>query len=232
MNTAPNAVKTKIAIADDHAMFRKGIIKLLDPEQYELLFDVANGKEVLEKINTNGSLLPDLLIMDIEMPRMNGYETVAWLKENKPEIKILVVSMVDHEEAIIKMLKLGVRGYLSKNMEPEDLYAALQAIISRDYYFTDFVTNKLIDSLQREDPVVESLNEFSPVHKMWHSLNARQKEYVKLACTEMTYSEIADKMCVSPKTIDGYRDVVFERFNVKSRPALMLFAIKNKIVTI
>jgi two-component system, NarL family, invasion response regulator UvrY len=164
---------------------------------------------------------------------MNGYETVAWLKANYPDVKVLVVSMVDGEEAIVRMLKLGVKGYLSKEMEPEDLHAALQSIIRKNYYYTDFVTNKLVHSIQQE----EEDNADSPVslmvnHALWESLNTKQKEFIRYACTEMIYEEIAEKMCVSPKTIDGYRDVVFEKFGVKNRVGLVLYALKHKLVSL
>lgn len=225
-------LKTKIAIADDHSLFRKGLIKLLDEGRYELLFDVENGNMLIEKIKENESNLPDIVIMDIEMPGMNGYDAVAYLQIHYPSIRILVVSMVDREEAIVRMLKLGVKGYLSKDMEPEDLHAALQSIINKNYYYTDFVTNKLIHSIQNESIYYENKNGILANHSIWDSLSERQKTFVRYACTEMIYEEIADKMYVSPKTIDGYRDAVFEKFNVKSRVALVLYAIKNKLVTI
>jgi two-component system, NarL family, invasion response regulator UvrY len=227
-----NQLKTRIAIADDHSLFRKGLIKLLDEDRYELLYDVENGKILIDKIRENDPVLPDIVIMDIEMPGMNGYETVAWLKDNYPAIKVLVVSMVDREEAIVRMLKLGVKGYLSKEMEPEDLHAALQSIMKKNYYYTDFVTNKLVHSLQSGDHDTEPKSEMLQNHELWDTLNTKQKEFIRQACTEMTYEEIAEKMFLSPKTIDGYRDAVFEKFGVKNRVGLVLYAVKNKLVTL
>ena len=224
--------KIKVAIADDHALFRKGVIKLLDPERYELLFDVSNGKEVIEKISQNNNNIPDIIIIDLEMPEMNGYDLVTWLRNHYPAVKVLIVSMVDREEAIVRMLKLGVKGYLSKDIEPEDLHAALQSINNKNYYYTDFITNKLVHAIQNEEQPIEGRHRFLHNQESWDSLNDRQKEFVRYACTEMIYEEIAEKMCVSPKTIDGYRDIVFERLDVKSRVGLVLYAIKNKLVTI
>jgi two-component system invasion response regulator UvrY len=222
----------KIAIADDHALFRKGIIKLLDPDRFQLLFDVPNGKALIGKIMEGEALVPDVIIMDIEMPGMNGYETVAWLKANHPFIKVLVVSMVDKEESLVRMMQLGVKGYLSKIMEPEDLYAALKAIVNGEYYFTDIATNKLIHYIQKSDTMPEGRTGMLLAHELWSSLNVGQKTFITHACTEMTYEEIADIMCLSPKTIDKYRDAVFEKFDVKNRVGLVLYAIKNGIVTI
>jgi DNA-binding NarL/FixJ family response regulator len=223
------ATRIKIAIADDHTMFRKGLAGLLKPDQYELLFDVENGKKLIEAIQGSEAMIPDIVIMDIAMPGMNGYEAVAWLRDNYPDIKTLVVSSVNNDEDIVRMLKLGVKGYLTKDMEPEDLYAALQSIAQKNYYYTDFVTNKLIHSIQKE---AADNNDTIVYHKLWESLNVKQKEFIRYACTELNYVEIADKMNVAPKTVDGYRDAVFERFEIKSRVALVLYAIKNKLVTI
>jgi two-component system, NarL family, invasion response regulator UvrY len=224
--------RIKIAIADDHTLFRRGLIKLLDADRYELLFDVSNGKLLISRIEECRERLPDIVIMDIEMPEINGFEAVSWLKQRYPDIKVLVVSMVEREEAIVRMLKLGVKGYLSKEMEPEDLHAALQSIAQKNYYYTDFVTNKLVHSIQNEDTLTVDTSAEMVNHELWESLNIRQKEFVRYACTELIYEEIADKMCVSPKTIDGYRDAVFERFNVKNRVGLVIYAIRNKLVTV
>lgn len=225
--------KIKIGIADDHALFRKGLIKLLDVERYELLFDVSNGKDVIEMISKTEAKVPDIIIIDLEMPGMNGYELVSWLREHQPDVRVLIVSMVDREEAILRMLKLGVKGYLPKDIEPEDLHAALQSINDKNYYYTDFITNKLVHAIQNEDRQPDN-GKGTPLHnyEFWDSLNDRQKEFIRYACTEMKYDEIADKMCVSPKTIDGYRDIVFERLGVKSRIGLVLYAIKNSLVTV
>jgi two-component system, NarL family, invasion response regulator UvrY len=228
----PMMTKTKIAIADDHTMFRKGLIKLLDLDRYELLFDVSNGKALIEQMQASNGLVPDIIIMDIEMPEVNGFEAVNWLRQHHPDVKVLVVSMVDREEDIVKMLKMGVKGYLSKDMEPEDLHAALLSITKKNYYYTDFVTNKLIHSLQAEDETPVDTTTALLHHEQWNSLNPKQKEFIRHACTEMIYEEIADIMCVSPKTIDGYRDAVFERLGVKNRVGLVLYAIKHKLVSV
>lgn len=222
----------KIAIVDDHPLFRKGVIKLLDANRYELLFDATDGLSLIEKMKSHAPVEPDIVIMDIVMRGMNGFETVAWIKSNYPGIEILVLSVEDNEEAVVRMLKLGVKGYLSKEMEPEELHAALAAITAGNYYFTDIVTNRLVHAIQQDDNDPENKGEFVSSHEQWNSLNDRQKEFLRYACTEMIYEEIARVMCVSAKTIDGYRDVVFDRLKVKSRVGLVLYAIRNKLVTI
>jgi two-component system, NarL family, invasion response regulator UvrY len=226
--------KIKLAIVDDHKLFRKGIISLIElynNDLYEVLMEAENGNDLIRQLNKN--VIPDIIIMDIEMPGRNGYETVACLAEQHPDIRILVVSQVDREEAIIRMLRLGVKGYLSKNIEPEELRSALQAIHLKGYYYTDFVTGKLIHSLQQEaklKAVKEQTQEF--IQGTLKQLNEREKEFLQFCCSEETYEQIAKKMFLSPKTIDGYRKNLFEKFNVGSRVGLVLFAIKNGLVKI
>jgi two-component system invasion response regulator UvrY len=226
--------KIKLAIVDDHKLFRKGIISLIElynNDRFEILLEAENGDDLLRQLDKAST--PDIIIMDIEMPRRDGYQTVALLKERYPDIKILVVSQVDREEAIIRMLRLGVKGYLSKNIEPEELRSALQALHHKGYYYTDFVTGKLIHSLQQESKQKEEKEKTQEVSQnTWKQLNDREKEFLQLCCNEQTYEQIAKKMFLSPKTIDGYRNNLFEKFGVGSRVGLVLFAIKNGLVKI
>ena len=221
----PNPQAIKLAVVDDHKLFRKGLISLIElvNKDYTILFEADDGLDLQEKINNQ--LLPDIILMDVTMPRMDGFATVEWLKENHPSIKILVVSMIEKEETIVQMLKLGVKGYLCKDVEPKELSEALIAIANKGYYYTDFVTGKLLHSLQNDHPEIKSSIGIDLI-------NGQEKEFLKLACSEMTYMEIADRMCLSPKTIDGYRNSVFEKLKVKSRVGLVLFAIKNKMFSL
>jgi DNA-binding NarL/FixJ family response regulator len=157
------------------------------------------------------------------MPGMDGFVSVEWLNENFPDIKILIVSMIEKEESIVKMLKLGVKGYLSKDVEPNELGEALHAVLNKGYYYTDFITGKLVHALQNDTVSNATTN---------YSMNEREKEFLQLACSEFTYNEIATKMYLSPKTIDGYRNALFEKLNVKTRVGLVMFAVKNGIVTL
>jgi two-component system, NarL family, invasion response regulator UvrY len=222
----------KIALLDDHNLFRKGLIKLINgmnQRQFHILFEAANGQELIAKLDKKA--LPDIVIMDIEMPGMSGFETVAWLQDHYPDINVLVVSMIETEEAIIRMLKMGVKGYLSKDIEPDDLLAAIKAIASKGYYYTDFITGKLIHSIKTGGNNPETPDQFLQ-DKVWKSLNEREREFIRLACSELTYEEIAKQMHVSPKTVEGYRDSVFRKMDVKNRPGMIIFAIKHKLVSI
>jgi DNA-binding NarL/FixJ family response regulator len=156
---------------------------------------------------------------------MDGYQTARWLKDNYPEVKVLALSMNDDEHAMIRMLKNGARGYVLKDCEPGELRTAIQALITKGYYHSEMVTARLIHSLSQMD-------EESSTTKQLLGLNDKEILFLKLACTEMTYKEIADQMGLSPRTIDGYRDGLFEKLGIKSRVGLVLFAIKNGIVVV
>ena len=215
-------MKTSIAIVDDHELMAKALSGLIQKyEDYEVLYDVANGKELINRIKLN--MIPDIVLLDINMPEMNGYETALWLTNNYPAIKILALSMNDKEESIVGMLRNGAKGYLLKGCKPQELKQALDSIVQKGRYYTEFVTGHLIKSLNPEtfQNPVEALN-----------LNDRETEFIKLACSDFTYVEIADKMCVSPRTVDGYRESVFQKMNVKSRVGMVIEAIRLKIVEV
>ncbi len=220
----PAANKTiTLALIDDHTLFRKGLISLIEMvgEQYSILFEANNGKEMQEKIDKKNP--PDIVLMDINMPGMGGFESVKWLKEHYPLVKVLVISMVENEETVVRMLKQGIKGYLCKDVEPRELREALQSIMNKGVYYTDFITGKLVHSLQNEDLKEENKNS-SPL------INEREMHFLEFVCSEMTYNEIAAKMYLSPKTIDGYRDSLFEKLNIRSRVGLALYAVKNGFV--
>jgi DNA-binding NarL/FixJ family response regulator len=212
-----------LAMVDDHKLFRKGLISLIElvSTKYHILFEADNGVDLQQKIDAKN--LPYIILMDVSMPKMDGFASVEWLKEKYPSVKVLVVSMVEKEETIVKMLKLGVKGYLCKDVEPKELGEALEAVNNKGYYYTDFITGKLVHSLQNGNAEKQKELEINPI-------NNQEKQFLELACSELTYAEIADKMCLSPKTIDGYRNSLFEKLKVKSRVGLVLFAIKNRMV--
>ena len=210
-----------IALADDHVLLRKGLADLVSKQGYTVLFQADNGEEFLEKLKTNSD--PDIVLLDINMPKKDGYDTALWLKRNKPNIKVLALSMYDDENAIIRMLKNGARGYILKDAEPADLKAAIESVLNKGFHYSEMVTGKLIHT-------IHSMDEKDNDIKNTLGLNEKEINFLKLTATELTYKEIAEQMHLSPRTIDGYRDDLFEKLNIKSRVGLVLFAIKNGIV--
>jgi two-component system invasion response regulator UvrY len=217
MNYIEVSEKIKIVVADDHVVLRNGLAELIRKLGYTVLFESSNGKELIESLDKDN--LPDVVLMDINMPQMDGFAATHWLKINYPKIKVLALSMYDDEGAIIRMLKSSARGYLLKSAEAEDLKRAIDSVYSKGFYYSEMVTGTLFRSVNENEEAGKVAN-----------LNERETHFLTLASTEMTYKEIADEMYVSPRTVDGYRETLFEKLNVKSRIGLVLFAIKNRIV--
>jgi two-component system, NarL family, invasion response regulator UvrY len=214
----------KVALADDHILLRNGLAGLINGfDGYTVLFEANNGQDLMNTLDTNN--LPDLVLLDINMPVKDGFETALWLKQNHPDIKVLALSMYDNEPSIIKMLRNGAKGYLLKDTAPKEFKTALDAVMSKGFYYSEMVTGKLIHAVNNMDEPQQQKNSFS-------KLNEKETEFLKLACTEMTYKEIADKMFLSPRTIDGYRDALFEKLNVKTRVGLVMYAIKTGLVQV
>jgi len=220
----------KIGIVDDHNLFRKGLIKLIKladkNNRYSILFEAENGNDLMEKIKKK--MMPDILLMDIDMPGMDGYETVNWLQKYHPSISILVISMFESEKAILRMMRLKVKGYLSKNIKVEDMTNALEAIAEKGFYYTDKVANIMADELQKEEEA--NTTNIKPADTILKNISENEMKFIKLACTELTYQQIADKMSLSVKTIEGYRESLFQRFTVKNRVSLAMFAVRNGLV--
>lgn len=213
----------QVALVDDHKLFRRGLVELINGfTDYKVVLEATNGKEFIQKLTLQP--LPDLILLDVNMPEMDGYETAGWLRQHHPTVKILVLSMYDSEMAIIKMLKLGVKGYILKDAETHELKHALDDLSQKGFYYSDLVSGTLAKSLTK--PVVETHIQHV------HGLNDREIEFLKLACTELTYKEIADQMCLSVRTIDGYREHLFEKLNIRSRVGLVLFAIRSKVISV
>lgn len=211
----------KVVLVDDHSLLRMGLSSLVESQGHSVLFEADNGKEFLEKLDAAN--LPHIVLMDINMPEMDGFETTLWLKQNHPEVKVLALSMYDNETSIIRMLKCGARGYILKDSEPSELRTAMNDIMAKGFYYSDLVSGKLMHAISSIDDETDGLKNLVP-------LNERETDFLKYACTEMTYKEIADKMYVSPRTIDGYRDALFEKLKLKTRVGLVMYAIKHGIV--
>ncbi|HMI79801.1 MAG TPA: response regulator transcription factor [Ferruginibacter sp.] len=214
---------TKVVLVDDHSLLRKGLTQLVESLGYNVSFEADNGKEFIDKLDNKN--MPDVVLMDINMPEMDGFQTTQWLKQQQPGIKVLALSMYDNETSIIRMLKCGAKGYILKDAEPAELRAAIDAVMTKGFYYSDLVSGKLINAINKMD------DEGSDINTITH-LNERETDFLKYTCSELTYKEIAEKMFVSPRTIDGYRDALFEKLHVKTRVGLVMYAIKNGIVNV
>jgi DNA-binding NarL/FixJ family response regulator len=212
--------KTRIALIDDHALFRKGIANLLSEfNDIEVVFDAANGKELQTILPRHSDI--DVILMDITMPLMDGYAATAWLKKSYPLIQVLALSMFDEDEAVIGMLRAGAGGYILKESSPAELYRAIGEIKEKGIYINELVSGKMLRNVQSQDITAKDI-----VH-----LTERETEFIKLCVSELTYKEIADRMNIAPRSVENYRENLFEKLQTKSRVGLVLFAIKNGIVS-
>lgn len=204
-----------IVIVDDHILIAKAIAGIIESfPNYHVLYEVENGKALLNKLKITKNV-PDIVLLDIAMPVMNGYETALWLREHHPGMLILALSMQDDDLSLIRMIKSGANGYLLKNVQPVDLHKALNELTSKGHYYPDWATGKLISSLHTSSGNNMTFTE-------------RENEFFSYVCTEMTYKEIGEKMFCSARTVEGYRDALFEKLGLKTRVGLAVYAIKNK----
>ena len=208
-----------IAIVDDHTLMSKALENMIvENPQYRVIMNHQNGEDFIEALE-KATELPAVVLMDINMPFKNGIETTEWLSEHHPDIKVIALTMEDDEKVLIKMLKAGAKGYLLKDMQPSILFQAIDTVFEKGSFYTDFVAQKLL-KVKAEDIKTASL---------LSGLKGRELDFIKWACSELTYKEIADKMFVSPKTVDGYRDSVFIKLDIKNRVGLVLFAMKHNL---
>ena len=215
---------TFVALVDDHELLRTGLAAIINSfEGYKVAIEANNGKQFIEKVKIKTP--PDIVLLDITMPVMDGYETSIWIKANLPSTKVLVLSMLENDTAIIRMLKNGARGYLLKDSKPKVFKEALDSIRDSGYFINELVSNKLMHYINQEEI-------FDTDAVVLNTLTENEVTFLKWICTEKTYKQIAEEMCLSPRTIDTYRDNLFKKLDVKTRVGLAIFAIKNGIVNI
>ena len=211
----------QVAIADDHSLLRNALAKLINTfEEYTVVMEADNGKDLSEKIVKN--VLPDIVLLDINMPVMDGFETTQWLRKKYPHIKILALSMLSDERTIIKIFRLGAKGYLLKNTDPKELKEALDAVMNKNVYLSEYVSGKLVSGLHNDPD-----EDLKPA-----VLNEKEREFLRWTCSELSYKDIAEKMFLSYRTIDDYRQSLFNKLKVHSRVGLVMYAIKNKIAEV
>ncbi|NCI45310.1 response regulator transcription factor [Sediminibacterium soli] len=214
-----------VALVDDHKLLRNGLASVINSfAEYQVLFEADNGRQFTEVLNP--ASLPDIVLLDITMPEMNGYDTAAWLKDNYPQIKVLALTMLNDERSIIKMLRNGAKGYLLKDTELLELKMALDSVISKGIYINELLYQNIVQSMSQ--PQMDEDTE----RRKAHDLTDREKEFLQWLCSDKSYKEIATVMNLSPRTVDGYRDILFEKLKVASRVGLVIFAIRNGVVRV
>ncbi|HEY2583427.1 MAG TPA: response regulator transcription factor [Mucilaginibacter sp.] len=215
--------KINLAIVDDHKIFRNGLKATLEEcADFELVLEASNGKQLIGLLT---EVTPDVILMDIKMPEMDGIQTTAAVKQLYPQIKVLALSMFNEDKYIIDMMKAGASGYLLKNAEPEEIIEAVSTVYEKDYYFNENLSVTLIKQLNVNTKQVNPGQHLA-------DFNEREIEVLKLVCQECSNHEIADKMFLSVRTVEGYRARLFEKTKSKNLVGLVIFAIKAGIINV
>jgi DNA-binding NarL/FixJ family response regulator len=211
----------KVAIADDHKIFRKGVILSLRPyNNIKFVQEAEDGEELLAGV---GEAAPDVVLMDLRMPKKDGIETTKALSKLYPNIYVLILSMHDDERFVSHLMENGANGYLLKNAEPQEIRKAIMDVYEKGYYLSNFVNRILIKKAHSKQKTLPSLsNEIT--------ISDKEKDVLKYICMEFTAQEIAQKMEISPRTVEAIKDRLMERFGSKNTAGLVFFAVKNNLV--
>ncbi|BAP29773.1 two component system response regulator [Chryseobacterium sp. StRB126] len=208
-------MKKTIVIVDDHILIAKALEGIIGNfSEFEVTYVCESGKDLIQKFE-EGNIIPDIILMDVSMPIMDGFETAAWVTKNHPDIKVMALSMQGDDNSVIKMIKNGAKGYLLKNTHPKDLETALTRLNTDGFFYPEWASKIIFSNLNKND--IETTVKISE----------REKEFLKYTVTELSYKEIADRMCCSPRTVESYRDQLCEKLDLKTRVGLAVFAIKN-----
>jgi two-component system, NarL family, invasion response regulator UvrY len=218
----PTPHKIKIALVDDHILLRNALSALIDGfDNCEIIHQSGNGKELIAFI-TDGQI-PDVAILDLNMPEMDGYETAKWLSKHHPNVNTLMLTMYDSELSLIRLLQIGVKGFLKKDIHPFELKFAILSVVQSGFYYSTHTTGKLVNLFRN--------NNSGKINIQKVILSEQEIDFLKLSCSDLSYKEIAQQMDLNPRSIDSLRDQLFTKLDVRSRVGLAMIAIRDGIVT-
>jgi len=213
-------MKVTIGLADDEQLFVKSLATLINTfGRFNTILDALNGEDLLKKLERTASK-PDIILLDVNMPEMNGPTAASEIQKKYPDIKLVALSTKDDDTTIISMLKAGCCAYLVKDIHPDELEKALEEVSTKGYYNADAVNINFRRLLLHGDKSSEL------------KISEREMIFLKLACTDLTYKQIASQMGLAERTIDGYREALFEKLNVQSRVGMAMEAIRRKLVAL
>lgn len=207
-------------IADDHKIFRQGLkMVLIDDHRLKCMGEAANGSELLQLIEKQK---PDVILLDLKMPGMDGFEALDRIRERSADVRVIVLTMHDNEHFILHVMEHGANGYLLKNAEPEEIKTAIHTVVEQEYYFNDLVGVTMLKKILHKSTI-----HARPVAAA--KLNEKETEVLQLICKECTAAEIAQKIFLSPRTVEGIRSALLEKTGARNTAGLVLYAVKNGI---
>ena len=218
----PGQPMIRLAIADDQPLFRRAFVLLLrDMPDVQVMFDSANGEELLTGLKGNEV---DIVLLDLEMPVMDGVEALRRTREEHPQVKVIVLSTHDDERSIIRMMELGANGYVLKTAEPDELENAIRSVKDSGYFFNDIVSREMLQGLVKKAKVKPVFNEVDP-------LTERELEVLRAICQEMTTTEIAGKLFLSPRTVEFHRNNILLKTGARNVAGLVVYALTKGLYT-
>ena len=216
--------KIKLALVDDHNLFRRGIASILGQvTDFDLVLEASNGQEFIDKIPRR---VPDVVLLDLAMPVLDGTATADYLRDNYPLIKIIVLTMHDEDRMVLHLLEKGVSGYLLKDSDPDEVELAIRKVIDDGVYLNDFVSRAMLRKMTNKSALVKQ----SALYNSKILLSERETEVLKLICEGMSTAEISDKVCLSPRTVEGHRLRILEKTGTKNTAGMVAYAFKNGLV--
>ena len=204
-----------VSLVDDHVLLRNGLAAVVDSfDGYTVVFEADNGQHFIDQLSHHKR--PHIVLLDISMPVMDGFETAKWINLNAPDIKVLVLSMIDKEEVVIRMLREGARGFILKDSRPAVLHQALDDVMNKGFFLNNVVSGQMLNILKEQPEEISKPD-----------LNEKEINFLKLCCSEKTYKEIAQDMNISIRAVEALRSTLFEKIDTPSRVGLVLYAIRK-----
>jgi two-component system, NarL family, response regulator DegU len=217
--------KIKLALCDDHNLFRVGMASILTQvPDFDLVLEAANGQELIDKIARK---TPDVVLLDLQMPVLDGTATADYLRENHPLIKIVILTMHDEDRMVLHLLEKGVSGYLLKDADPGEVEKAIRKVMDDGVYLNDFVSRAMLRKMTNTSTVVKQASTF---YNSKILLSEREKEVLKLICEGLSTAEISEKIFLSPRTVEGHRLRILEKTGTKNTAGMVAYAFKNNLV--
>jgi len=216
--------KIRLGLADDHTLFRNGMVSVLGQiPDFEVVLEAGNGRELIDKLPRR---MPDVVLLDLEMPVMDGLATAEYLQVHHPALKIIMLTMHDEDRFVLQLLEKGVAGYVLKDAELEEVEKAVHRVMEDGLYLNEFVSRAMHRKVVARTPAIKTPS----VYNSKIIISEREKEVLLLICEGLSTVEISDKLCLSPRTVEGHRLRIMEKTGTKNSAGMVAYAFKNKLV--